>query len=324
MKVLDCIKNGKGRTTSIEIEPPKLGYSREDLLKTIDPLAKLGIKYIHITHHSPSIVDYIHFEGKKLPMYQRLHPGTSGIAGAILKRYAKYRVFPIPHLICTGLTQYDTEDFLHELACLGIQNILALRGDGKKNEHGSIMPFQKQPGGHRYANELIHQISQLKQGKYLKNKTGTPLNFEIGAACYPEGHPESLSMKSEIQHLKTKASMGAEYFVTQMFYDCNVYETFINHTTQLGIHQPIIPGIKPITNYKHLKTLPKIFGCKIPKKLQEQVECYKNNHDDIRKVGIEWCVKQSLYLRALKAPSLHFYASRNAPIKEVIEILNKT
>lgn len=322
MSVLDCVKNGDGKTISIEIEPPKIGYTREDIFNTLDPLAKLGIKFIDITYHSPRIVDYVESSGKSFALYQRLHPGTSGMAGAILERYAQYKIFPVPHLICTGFTRYDTEDFLHELACLGVTNVLALRGDGSRDPNGNILPFEKSPGGHGNAYELINQIVQLREGKYCGVVTGKPMNFEVGAACYPEGHPDRGPDNIDLEWLKKKGDQGADYFITQMFFDCDHYEKFLDLAEAKGIKQPIIPGIKPLTVYGHLEALPKIFSCKLPSKLRSRVEKFKGKKEDIRKVGIEWCVEQCKRLREIGAPSLHFYAARKAPIKEIIELVN--
>ncbi|MFT4551774.1 MAG: methylenetetrahydrofolate reductase (NADPH) [Chlamydiales bacterium] len=322
MSVLNCLKNGDGKTISIEIEPPKIGYTREDIFKTLDPLAKLGIKFIDITYHSPRIVDYVESEGDRFALYQRLHPGTSGMAGAILERYAKYKIFPVPHLICTGFSRYDTEDFLHELACLGVTNVLALRGDGSREPCGNILPFKQSPGGHHFAYELINQIVQLREGKYCGVLTGKPMDFEVGAACYPEGHPDRGTDNIDLEWLKKKADQGADYFISQMFFDCDLYEKFLDLAEAKGIKQPIIPGIKPLTIYRHLDALPKIFSCRLPPELRSRVEKFKDSKEDVRKVGIEWCIEQCIRLREIGAPSLHFYAARNAPIKEIIEHIN--
>lgn len=324
MKVLDCIKNGNRNLVSIEVEPPKIGHSRTDIFNIVDPLVHLGVKFINITYHSSRIVEHVETKKKKFTLYQRLHPGTSGIAGAIVERYAKYEAFPIPHLICTGFSKYDIEGFLHELACLGIDNVLALRGDGKRNEKGEIMSFEPSPGGYSHSNELIRQIAALRKGEYLRKRKGQILDFGIGTACYPEGHPESKSIEDELHWLKVKADAGADYFITQMFFDCDAYENFLNRTAKKGIRQAIIPGLKPLTTYRQINTLPKSFSCSIPKNLREKIEKYRDSEEDVRKIGIEWCIEQCMELKHMEAPGLHFYASRNAPVKEVIEILQES
>lgn len=321
LNVLDCIKNGGGKAISIEIEPPKLGSPREAILQVIDPLVKMGVCYINITYHSARLVEHVEVAGRKHPLFQRLHPGTSGIAGAILERYSQYNVFPVPHLICTGFTKYDTEDFLHELACLGVCNVLALRGDGRRDQKGNIMPFETTPGGHSYALDLIKQISQLKKGQYLNSFSGTPLHFVVGAACYPESNSGNNSLEKDLDILQKKIDAGTDYFVSQMFFDCNAYENFINAAQRKGICKTIIPGIKPLTLLKHLELLPKVFSCAIPHELKQRVEKHQDSKEDIRKVGIDWCIEQCHKLRALGAPSLHFYASRKSPIQDIIQAL---
>lgn len=323
MKVVDCIKAAGGNAISVEIEPPRIGHTRQDVFDMLDPLVELGISYVNITYHGARIVDHSWVNGKKFPLYQRLHPGTSGIAGAIAERYQHRGIFPVPHVICTGFTRYDTEDFLHELACLGVTEVLALRGDSPRGEDGQVLPFSQLPGGHAHATQLIEQIQALTRGQYSGAKSGHPIQFGIGAACYPEGHPESRSLDEDMYYTKAKVDMGAEYLVSQMSFDTDAYARFQDNAQRIGINVPIIPGIKPLTSYRHLSILPDWFHCHIPDKLREAVENAKDHPEDIRKIGIEFCLRQCERLKELGAPSLHFYAARKAPIRQIIRQLKE-
>jgi methylenetetrahydrofolate reductase (NADPH) len=320
MRVIDALR-GDGRSTSVEIEPPAIGGGIAEVFAMLDPLVELGIRYVDITYHAEQIVGYIEHNGTAFPVSQRKKPGTVGIAGAIRERYRARGVEPVPHVICTGFTQYATEEYLVELAFLGIENVLALRGDAPRGPDGAPLPFTPAPGGHAYAQGLIRQIANLKQGLYVGAREGQPIDFCIGAACYPEGYTPSIAWEDELRWLKAKVEAGAEYLVTQMFFDNDAYWRFVRRVRQAGIEVPIVPGIKPLSTYRHLTALPAIFGCAIPPALRQRVERYRNSPDDIRKVGVQWCLEQCAALRAAGTPGLHFYAARRGPIREVLKQL---
>jgi methylenetetrahydrofolate reductase (NADPH) len=321
MRVLDALTRGDGNCFSVEVEPPSLGQSLADLFDLTDPLVERGIRYIDITYHAEHIVGYVTHHGQRFPVSQRKKPGTAGVAGAIRERYKHRGVEPVPHVICTGFTQYATEEYLVELAFLGIENVVALRGDGLKGPDGQSLPFIPTVGGHAYADGLIKQIVNLGKGIYASAHEGHPLAFCIGAACYPEGYSTATDWDKELEWLKVKVDTGADYLVTQMFFANEAYWRFVERSHHVGINVPIVPGIKPLTTLKHLEVLPQVFGCTLPEALVKRIDKHRENRDDIRKVGIDWSVEQCVALRAAGAPSLHFYAARRSPVKEIIEQL---
>lgn len=320
MKIIDALYSDH-TPISIEIEPPSLGKGVADAFEMLDPLVELGITHIDITYHAEQIISYVTHHGTAFPISQRKKPGTAGVAGAIRERYKARGVEPVPHVICTGFTPHNTEEYLVELAFLGIENVVALRGDALKGPDGTSLPFTPAPGGHAHAEGLIRQIADLKQGHYIGAHTGEPIEFCIGAACYPEGYAPSIAWEDELRWLKGKTDAGAEYLITQMFFDNDAYWKFIDRARQAGIEVPIVPGLKPLTTHRHLTILPTIFGCAIPAALSEKVDRYKDSKDDIRKIGVQWCLEQCEALRAGGVPSLHFYAARRAPIREVLKQL---
>ncbi len=319
MKFTSALKKSK-RVVSVEIQPPKLGENVRQLYKFLDELVELDVRFINITYHPEQIVGYYKKKGKNFPISRRKKPGTTGVAGAIVGRYGEKNVEPVPHVICTGFDRYNTEEYLVELAYLSVENIVALRGDNPKDEHGNHLPFPDVPGGNKHANELIEQIINLREGFYVGAEKGFPINFCIGAACYPEMHPNSPSLKQELYWTREKVNAGADYLITQMFFDNEKYYGFVE---KAKIDVPIIPGLKPITTYNQLTVLPKIFACKIPKKLIDSIEKVKDKNDEIAKIGIDWCVEQALDLRKNGAPSLHFYETNtvNSSVKKVIQYL---
>ncbi|MBI4016609.1 MAG: methylenetetrahydrofolate reductase [Candidatus Aenigmarchaeota archaeon] len=310
MKVIEKLKQKK--TISLEIEPPALGESIKSLEEFIEPIIN-KIDFVDITYHPEQIMHIVNYGGRKYPVSQRKKPGTAGVAAAIKN---KYGVEPVPHVICTGFNAFETEEFLVELNYLDIENVLALRGDYPKDANGSKMPFPRIPHGNRHANELILQITALKKGIYFGADQGTPLNFCIGAACYPEKHTKNKTWKDELFWLKTKVDAGAEYLVTQMFFENKKYIEFVQHAKEAGINVPIIPGIKPLVAYKQLYSLPENFGCAIPQVLRKEVA---EHPTAAKEIGIEWCANQCRELLKYGVPGLHFYAARKSPIKQVLE-----
>ncbi len=260
MKVIDALC-AERRAISVEIEPPSVGTGIAEIFDLLDPLVEMGIRYIDITYHVEQIVGYVEHNGTLFPVSQRKKPGTAGVAGAIRERYKARGIEPVPHVICTGFSQYATEEYLVELAFLGIENVLALRGDAPRGPDGGALPFVPAPAGHAYAQGLIQQITALKQGHYMGAHEGQAIDFCIGAACYPEGYDASRSAHDELQWLKAKVDAGAEYLVTQMFFDNDAYWRFVERAQHVGIEVPIVPGIKPLATFKHLTLLPAIFGC---------------------------------------------------------------
>lgn len=315
--VVEAIAEGKGKTISVEIEPPTLGKGKKAVFELLDPLVELGIKYVDITYHAQRIVSY-RTDGS--PVLGTLKPGTVGIAGAILEHYRNEGVFPVPHVICTSFNQDDTQQYLADLHYLGIHNVLALRGDPQKNENGKFLRFEPAESSHAYAKDLIRQIANLRNGVYV-GAAGDTIDFCIGAACFPEGN-SGFSLEQEVEWLKAKIDAGADYFVTQMFFNPEAYARFVDTAAKAGINADeikFVPGLKPITAAKQLEILPKFFQCSFPAYLAEGMEKNRSDQQASREFGIEKCVELCETLRRYGAPSLHFYASRDAPVKEVIQ-----
>lgn len=318
MKVIDRIK--QGNVISVEVEPPVLGESIQKVYDILDPLVDLGIAYVDITYHPEEVAGFVQQGDKQFPLHKRKKPGTVGVAGALVGRYQKRGVEPVPHVICTGFNKHETEEYLIELSYLGVQNVLALRGDPARGPDGKSVPFAAVPGGHERASALVHQIADLRGSKYVGAESGSPVDFCIGAACYPEKHALAPSLKADIEALKEKVGHGVDYLVTQMFFDVDKYFKFVELANGAGVTVPIVPGLFPFTSKKYLTSLPSFFGCSIPGQLASRAESY-SRPDDLRKLGIEWCVAQCEALRKCGAPSLHFYLHRNAPVVQVIKAI---
>lgn len=244
----------------------------------------------------------------------RMRPGTVGICASL--QY-KYNVDAIPHVLCGGFTKEETEYVLVDCHYLGIDNVMALRGDAMKHQQY----FQPTKGGHTFAKELVEQMSDLNKGKYLHDVIETNYNtdFCIGVAGYPEKHLEAPSLKSDLRRLKEKVDAGADYVVTQMFFDNQKYFDFVEAAEEIGIEVPIIPGIKPIAVQRHLQILPQVFRIDLPEQLITEVEKCKSNAE-IRQVGIEWAIQQSKELMAAGVPVLHYYSmGKSTNIKAIAE-----
>lgn len=301
MKVIDIIQQSGKTVFSFELLPPLKGNDVSRLYKTIEGLTDFDPKYINITTHRDELEFKELEDGSIIKRTVRKRPGTVAIAAAIQH---KYGIPVVPHILCGGFTKSETEHVLIDLNFLGINNVLALRGDGVKNQH----VFKPTENGHSNANELVQQINKLKEGKYLEAdlKNNTPLDFCVGVAGYPEKHFESPNKELDLHYLKQKVDEGADYIVTQMFFDNQVYFDFVDRCRSIGITVPIIPGIKPINLKNQLTVLPKIFSIDLPQELALELAKCKNN-DEARKVGTEWAIHQSKELVAKKAPSLHIY-----------------
>jgi methylenetetrahydrofolate reductase (NADPH) len=301
MKVIDHLKKAKKTLFSIEILPPLKGKSITSIFDGIDPLMEFKPSFIDVTYHREEYI-YKKREGGFLEKVSiRKRPGTVGICAAIINRY---HVDAIPHIICGGFSKEETESALIDLHFLGIDNVLALRGDQIKSEPS----FVPEPNGHPYAVNLVEQIVQMNKGKYLHEEVENmaPTNFCIGVAGYPEKHFEAPNMKSDLKYLKSKIDAGGEYVVTQMFFDNKVYFSFVEKCREMGIQVPILPGLKILTSKSQAKILPKIFKIDIPEELLDEIEKAKDDAQ-AREVGIEWAIAQSKELVKNNAPCLHFY-----------------
>jgi len=302
MKVTEHIKNARGKTLfSFEIIPPVKGRSIQELYDNIDPLMEFNPPFIDVTTSREEYV-YIDRDGLLDKKLTRMRPGTVGICASIKH---KYQVDTIPHVLCGGFTREETEYLLVDCHYLGIDNIMALRGDAMKEEKY----FTPTQGGHAYATDLVRQIKRLNCGEYLHEVVETDhcSDFCIGVAGYPEKHMEAPSLQTDLKWLKKKVDLGADYVVTQMFFDNKKYFDFVEAARRIGIDVPIIPGIKPIAVKRHLQLLPQVFRIDLPQELIDAVEDCRDNQE-VRQVGIEWAISQSKELKAAGVPVLHYYS----------------
>jgi methylenetetrahydrofolate reductase (NADPH) len=301
MKVTEIIKQSEKTVFSFELLPPLKGSDTSRIFRTIESLVDFGPKYINITTHRDEIEFREMADGTIQRRVVRKRPGTVAIAAAI--QY-KFGIPVVPHILCGGFTKSETEHVLIDLNFLGIKNVLALRGDGPKGE----AIFKPETQGNAYASDLVTQIVRLKEGKYLdpELKNNHSLDFCIGVAGYPEKHMEAPNLEADLLFLKQKVDAGADYIVTQMFFDNSVYFAFVKKCREIGITVPIIPGIKPIALMNQLTVLPKIFKIDLPSDL---VNALKKCTDDnqARQVGTEWAVYQAKELIRAGVPSLHIY-----------------
>lgn len=317
MKVTDHISNAKGKTLfSFELLPPNKGETIDSIYKAIDPLMEFKPPFIEVTYHREEFVYIERPDGLLEKRVTSKRPGTLGISAAIQH---KYKVDAIPHILCGGFTKAETEDLLIDLSFIGIDNLVALRGDAM----GSETYFKPEKGGHAYASELVTQIANLNKGHYLDAELDSPgaTDFCIGVAGYPEKHMEAPSLDHDLKMLKAKVDAGAHYIVTQMFFDNAKYFAFVEKCKAAGITVPIIPGLKPISTKKQLNLLPHRFHVDLPTDLVTAVEACPDNKA-VYQVGIEWCIQQSKELMAAGVPILHYYTmSRPNNIKEIANAL---
>jgi methylenetetrahydrofolate reductase (NADPH) len=312
MKVIDHLRNSDRTLFSFEILPPLKGNDIRSIYAGIDPLMEFKPSFVNVTYHREEVIYKERGHGLLQKVRLRKRPGTVGICAVIR---AKYEVDTVPHLICGGFSREDTEDALIELNFLGIDNVLALRGDPVKSE----AHFIPERDGHAHAEDLIRQIAGLNHGKYLydEEQEAAPTNLCVGAACYPEKHAEALNPGTDLAYLKRKVDAGAEYLVTQMFFDNQRYFDFVERCRNEGIDVPIIPGLKPLTNFRHVSFIPKTFNIDLPDAYaRELVQC--RTDAQVRALGVEWTVQQAKELQARKVPSLHFYTmGRSEAVREV-------
>ena len=294
MKLTDKFTDGR-TLFAFELLPPLKGQNIESIYSAIDTLREFSPSYINVTYHREEI-KLVEREGGLLERrVVRKRPGTVGISAAI---QARYSIDVVPHLICGGFSADETEDALIEMNFLGIDNVLALRGDNMRGEH----TFRPHEGGHCHASELVSQIASMNRGEYLSGEVEhcAPTDFCIGVAGYPEKHAESPNVKSDIARLKEKVDAGANYIVTQMF-------SFVDECRAAGIEVPVIPGLKPFSTKAQLSLLPQVFGVNIPEELASAVDKAPDNAH-VRNIGIEWAVGQCRELIKAGVPALHFYS----------------
>ncbi len=314
MKVIDHLRRADRTLFSFEILPPLKGRDIRSIYEGIDPLIGFGPSFINVTYHREEVLYKEMGNGLSQRIRIRKRPGTVGICATIK---AKYNIDTVPHLICGGFSKEDTEDALIELNFLGIDNVLALRGDAIKNE----AHFIPERDGHAHAVDLIHQIHALNHGKYLhdEEQEAAATDLCVGAACYPEKHPEALNLNVDVAYLKAKVDAGAEYLVTQMFFDNAKYFRFLDLCREAGITVPIIPGLKPITTLRHIAFLPKTFRVDLPDDYaRELMKCRTDL--EVKRLGIEWTTEQAKELIARNAPCLHFYTmGRSEAVQAIVQ-----
>jgi len=305
MKVTEHLKAAQDTLFSFEILPPLKGKSIQSIYDGIDPLMEFKPRFVNVTYHREEFIYKERENGLLEKIAIRKRPGTVGICAAIMN---KYQVDAVPHLICGGFSREETENALIDLQFLGIDNVLALRGDSIKTESS----FRPHKDGHSYAVELIDQVSDMNAGNYLMDDVNLePTNFCIGAAGYPEKHFEAMNLSTDLHYLKKKVDAGAEYIVTQMFFDNEKYFAFVDACRKEGINVPIIPGLKPIKTLRHISFLPKFFHIDYPEALSNELLKCKTNKE-VEKVGIEWGIQQSRELKAANVPCIHYYTMSNS------------
>ena len=301
MKVIEHLRQEQGTQVSFEVLPPLKGKGINALWDHLDPLMEFKPAFINVTYHRSESMFKRKTDGTFEKVEVRKRPGTVGICAAIMNRY---KVDAVAHLICGGFSKQETEDALIDLNFLGVDNVLVLRGDAPRNE--SV--FEPEPGGHKYAIELLQQVMNMNNAIYLEEdlKNAVKTNFSIGVAGYPEKHFECPNLQTDLLFLKAKIDAGADYVVTQMFYDNKKYFEYVKACREIGIEAPIVPGLKPITSKKQLTVIPRTFHVDIPEELSNEILKCKTDKD-VEEVGTEWLLHQSKELKAANVPVLHYY-----------------
>ena len=283
---------------SLEVTPPSKGKGIKPVFETIKPFIEFKPLFVDVTYH-----------------YHK--PGTLSIATAI--KY-KFGIETVPHIVCGGFTKEETENFLVELSYSEFESVMALRGDAPE---GPPYMFTPKPNGFQYASELVEHIKNMNRGNYLNKEQEhrMPTNFCIGVGCYPEVHPESSSLLEDLKYFKLKQDLGASYAITQMFFEPEVYRSFISECREFGITLPIIPGIKVLSHPKQVEVLPQLFGCKIPKDLLEEVIRKQDDINSVKQWGVEHAVYQCEQLLKYGAPDLHFYVQNDPAL--TVEVMHR-
>jgi methylenetetrahydrofolate reductase (NADPH) len=301
MTVIEHIQQAKDTLISFEILPPLKGKGITAIYDHLDPLMEFHPSFINVTYHRSETMFKKKPDGTFEKVEVRKRPGTVAICAAIMNRY---KVDAVPHLICGGFTRQITEDALIDLNFLGVDNVLVLRGDAPKNETF----FEPEAEGHRYAIQLLKQVSCMNNGIYLEEdlKNAVKTKFCIGVAGYPEKHSEAPNMETDLRYLKEKVDAGAEYIVTQMFFDNQKYFDFVKQCREIGITVPIIPGLKPLTTKKQLTVIPRTFNVDLPAAFANEIMKCKTD-EEVARVGVEWLIEQSKGLKKFGVPVLHYY-----------------
>ncbi len=315
MKVTEHLAKATKPVITFEIIPPLRGGNLKELLELIEDLARFEPPFIDITSHAAQVVYEETRDGIQRKV-KRKRPGTIGICALIQN---KYHIDAVPHAICTGFTREETEDFLIELNYLGIDNVLAVKGDDSG--------YRKQPKDGKSVNdsavELVSQIAALNHGRYLEEGLldAQPMDFGIGISGYPEKHFAAPNMEADLRNTEAKIAAGADYIVTQMFFDNRHYFAYVEQCRERGIEVPIIPGLKVLATKRQLRTLPEMFHCEIPVELADEVEAAKPSQ--VLEIGAEWAARQAKELLAKGAPSIHFYVMLSAKaVKKVMARLD--
>ncbi len=307
MKVTDYFEKAKGQTLiSFEVLPPLKGGSMQDIFSTLDPLMEFKPPFIDVTYHREEFI----YNKKESGYYEktaiRKRPGTVGICASIMHRYG---VDAVPHLICGGFSIEETENALIDLNFLGINNVLALRGDARQFED----KFVAEPNGHKYAVDLVKQINQMNNGHYLDTniEKGAKTDFCIGVAGYPEKHFEAPNLDTDLKFTVDKIKAGGDYIVTQMFFDNENYFKYVEACRKAGVTAPIVPGLKPITKKYQLAGIPRKFFINMPEDLVKEMMKAEDDKT-VKEIGVEWCIHQSKELKAAGAPCIHYYTMGDA------------
>ena len=301
MKVIEHLTKSKKTLVSFEVLPPLKGRTISYIYEHLDPLMEFKPSWINVTYHRSETIVRKNAAGIDEKVDVRKRPGTVGICAAIMNHY---NVDAVPHIICGGFSKRETEDALIDLQFLGIDNVLVLRGDAEKGQK----TFVPEPDGNQQAIDLLKQVVGLNNGDYLDKEivNGNKTNFCMGVAGYPEKHFEAASMELDLQRAKEKVDAGAQYIMTQMFFDNKKYFEYVDACRSIGINVPIIPGLKPITNKKQLTVLPNIFYVDIPADLRNAMQAAATD-EACEQVGTEWLIQQSKELKAAGVPVLHYY-----------------
>lgn len=301
MKITDIIKKSEKTLFSFEIVPPVKGKSIEDFFENVSPLIEFKPPFIDVTTSREQIVYKPQNDGSHSKRIIRSRPGTVGICASLMFRFD---TIAVPHVLCGGFTKEETEYMLIDLQYLGIKNVLALRGDSRNDQKF----FEPHPNGNNHAIDLVKQVKALSNGDFLDGSIpGAFSDFCIGVAGYPEKHFEAANLSTDIQHLKAKVDAGAEYIVTQMFFDNQIYFDFVDKCRKAGITVPIIPGIKPLTSLSQINILPQVFNLDFPTELAKEFSKCKDNKQ-MKQLGIEWGIAQSKELYKRNVPTIHFYS----------------
>jgi methylenetetrahydrofolate reductase (NADH) len=305
MRVTEHLERATEPPISFEIIPPRRGGDLDSLLKLVERLSAYRPPFIDITSHASEVV-YDETPTGFMRKVKRKRPGTLGLCALIQN---KFNIDAVPHVLCEGFTKEETEDFLIELRYLGIDNVLAIRGDPA----GYVKPLDPGRSRNEHATDLIAQIADMNKGVYLEDLLdASPSDFCIGAAGYPEKHVEAPNLQTDVGWVKGKIDAGAEYIVTQMFFDNDHYTRFLEECRHQGITVPIVPGLKVLTTKRHLTSLPKTFNCDIPPALANQVIAAEP--EQVADIGIAWAAEQADGLLSIGAPSLHFYVMANGEV----------